>query len=194
MARSFTNQEKENIRLKLLAECEKSWAKFGFKKTNIDELCGKVGISKGAFYAFFESKEALFCDTLRLVQDRLYDYANEIMEREPNKYGLAQVLKGIYREYDRCSFICNTHSVDFISFTNKLSEQQLKQISEYSEKSSMLFFEKPYLKFAVDKDKGISALYVALSSISVKEELLYNHMEVFDFMVDSLIDKIFESP
>ena len=151
-----------------------------------------MAIKKGAFYAFFESKEALFCDTLRLVQDRLYEYANQVMEREPNKSGLAKVLKAIYREYDRCSFICNTHSMDFISFTNKLNEQQLGQITEYSEKSSMLFFEKPYLKFAVDKDKGIAALYVALSSISVKEELLYNHVEVFDFLVDSLIDKIFE--
>lgn len=192
MARSFTEQEKQRIQLNLLAECEKSWAKFGYKKTSVDELCAKAGISKGAFYAFFESKEALFCDTLRLVQDRLYEYANQVMEREPNKSGLAKVLKAIYREYDRCSFICNTHSMDFISFTNKLNEQQLGQITEYSEKSSMLFFEKPYLKFAVDKDKGIAALYVALSSISVKEELLYNHVEVFDFLVDSLIDKIFE--
>lgn len=192
MARSFTEQEKQRIQLNLLAECEKSWAKFGYKKTSVDELCAKAGISKGAFYAFFESKEALFCDTLRLVQDRLYEYANQVMEREPNKSGLAKVLKAIYREYDRCSFICNTHSMDFISFTNKLNAQQLGQITEYSEKSSMLFFEKPYLKFAVDKDKGIAALYVALSSISVKEELLYNHIEVFDFLVDSLIDKIFE--
>ncbi|MEG2298150.1 MAG: TetR/AcrR family transcriptional regulator [Anaerovoracaceae bacterium] len=191
MPRSFTEQEKQNIHSKLITECEKSWAKFGYKKTNIDELCVKSGISKGAFYGFFESKEALFCETLRLVQDRLYSYANDIMEREPNKYGLAKVLKTIYREYDKCSFICNTHSMDFISFTNKLNPQQLNQIEEYSEKSSMLFFEKPYLKFAVEKDKGIAALYVALSSISVKEELLYNHLEVFDFMVDSLIDKIF---
>ncbi len=192
MARSFSEQEKQNIQLKLLSECEKSWAKFGYKKTSIDELCVKVGISKGAFYAFFESKEALFCDTMRLVQDRLYGYANEIMESEPNKQGVTKVLKAIYREYDKNSFICDTHSADFIGFTNKLSAQQLEQITEYSEISGRAFFEKPHLKFAVDKEKGIATIYAALSIISVKEQLPYNHIEVFDFMVDSLIDKIFE--
>ncbi len=192
MARSFTEQEKQNIQLKLLAECEKSWSKFGYKKTSIDELCGKVGISKGAFYAFFESKEALFCDTMRLVQDRLYGYANQVMESEPNQYGLAKVMKAIYREYDKNTFMFDIHSIDFIGFTNKLNEQQLNQISEYSEKSARLFFEKPYLKFAVEKDKGIAAISAALFIISAKEQLPYNHIEVFDFMVDSLIDKIFE--
>lgn len=192
MARSFTEQEKRNIQLKLLAECEKSWAKFGYKKTSIDELCVKAGISKGAFYAFFESKEALFCATMQLVEDRLYGYANRIMESEPNKRGLAKVLKAIYREYDKNSFICDTHSMDFLGFTNKLNERQLKQIHEYSEKCGRSFFEKPCLKFAVDKDKGIAALYAALSIISSKERLPYNHLEVFDFMVDSLTDKIFE--
>ncbi len=192
MARSFTEQEKQNIQSKLIAECEKSWAKFGYKKTSIDELCVKAGISKGAFYAFFESKEALFCDTLRLVQDRLYDYANQIMESEPNKHGIAKVLKEIYREYDKNPFIYDTHSMDFIGFTNKLNEQQLHQISEYSEKSGKAFFEKPYLRFAVEKDKGIATLFAALSIITVKENLPHNHLEVFDFMVGCLIDKIFE--
>lgn len=192
MARSFTEQEKHNIQSKLIAECEKSWAKFGYKKTSIDELCVKAGISKGAFYAFFESKEALFCDTLRLVQDRLYIYANQIMESEPNKHGVTKVLKAIYREYDKNPFIYDTHSMDFIGFTNKLNEQQLGQISEYSEKSGKEFFKKPYLQFAVEEGKGIATLYAALSIISVKENLPHSHLEVFDFMVDSLVDKIFE--
>lgn len=70
MARSFTQTEKDNIRSKLIDECEKSWATYGYKKTSIDELCSKVGISKGAFYAFFESKEHLFCRVLDVLQER----------------------------------------------------------------------------------------------------------------------------
>ena len=81
MARSFTEQEKKNIRIKLLEECAKGWSKYGYKKTNIDELCSKSGISKGAFYLFFTSKESLFCETLCLVQDNLYALANEILDK-----------------------------------------------------------------------------------------------------------------
>ncbi len=57
MARAFTEQEKQNIRSKLLAECRKSWAKYGYKKTSIDELCAQVGISKGAFYLFLNRRK-----------------------------------------------------------------------------------------------------------------------------------------
>lgn len=192
MARSFTEQEKQNIQAKLLSECEKSWAKYGYKKTNIDELCAKVAISKGAFYLFYESKEALFCEVFSLVLDNLYNRANEIMERQPNKYGLAKALKAIYREYDKNSFIYDTKSVDFVLFTNKLNKKQLDKICEYGERSGRLFFGKPYLKLLVSYEKAISTLFVMLSTISLKERLPYNHLEVFDFMVDNMIDEIFE--
>ncbi len=192
MARSFTEQEKKNIRVKLLEECAKGWSKYGYKKTNIDELCARSGISKGAFYLFFTSKEALFCETLCLVQDNLYALANEILDKSPNKYGFAEVLKTIYREYCKNSFICNTKSVDFIAFTNRLSKEQLTAIAEYSQKSGQIFFNKPYLKFAINKDKVISVITALLSMISVKDSMCYNHFEVFDFMVDNLVDKIFE--
>lgn len=191
MARNFTNHEKINIKQKLLDECEKSWAKFGYKKTNIDELCKSVGISKGAFYLFYETKESLFCETLCMVQDRLYTFAEEILLKEPNKYGFAKVLKAIYREYDKCNFIYNTHSIDFVVFTNKLTEDQLKYITEYSQKGGTLFLDKPFINFKVSKEKAISIIYAMLSIISAKEKFSYNHIDIFDFMVDNLIEKIF---
>jgi len=192
MARKFTEQEKINIRKKLIVECEKSWTKFGYKKTNLGDLCAKAGISKGAFYLFFESKEDLFCYTICVVQDRLYSLAGEIMDKNQNKGGMAQALKAIYREYNKNSFICNINSSDFISFTNKLSPEQLNKITKYSREGGIMFFDKTYLKLLIDRDKAISVLSALLSTISLKDELSCDHIEVFDFMIDNLIDKIFE--
>ena len=56
MARSFSEREKENIRKSLIDICKQSWTQYGYKKTSVDEMCKQVGISKGAFYLFFESK------------------------------------------------------------------------------------------------------------------------------------------
>ena len=64
MARSFTEREKENIKKSLLEACKKSWTQYGYKRPGVDDLCRQAGISKGAFYLFFESKEALFCEVL----------------------------------------------------------------------------------------------------------------------------------
>lgn len=192
MPKSFSEQQKKNIRHKLLTECTQQWSKYGYKKTSIDTLCANAGISKGAFYSFFNSKEALFCEALCLVQDNLYKQANEIMANSPNKYGLAEVLKVTYRQYCKHSFICNTTSVDFISFTNKLSPIQLTAIAEYSQKAGQVFLNKPYIKFKINQKKAISVITALLAMVSSKEKMCYDHLEVFDFMVDNLINDICE--
>ncbi|OPJ64619.1 TetR/AcrR family transcriptional regulator [Clostridium oryzae] len=192
MARGFTEQEKQNIRSKMLAECEKSWAKYGYKKTSVDGICAQVGISKGAFYLFFESKEALFSETLCMVQDRIYTLVEKIMEKQPNKQGFAQALKASYREYNKNLLICDMQSADFLALANKLSTEQLSAIEKNSRHSGELLFSKPYLKFLIDKNKAASILMSLLSIVSVKDRLSYDHFEVFDFMIDNLIDKIFE--
>ena len=71
MAKKFTEIEKENIKNKLISNCKDSWSNVGYKKTSVDELCKKSGISKGAFYLFYSSKEDLFFDILIDVQKNL---------------------------------------------------------------------------------------------------------------------------
>ena len=57
MPKAFSEAEKEMIRRKLLEQGYKQFSTYGLKKTNIDELAAAAGISKGAFYIFYESKE-----------------------------------------------------------------------------------------------------------------------------------------
>ena len=59
MARSFTEREKENIKRSLQEACKQSWTQYGYKKTSVDDLCRQAGISKGAFYLFFESHDEI---------------------------------------------------------------------------------------------------------------------------------------
>ena len=57
MPKGFTDDEKKIITKKLIEECKYSWQRYGYKKTSVDELCKNAGISKGAFYIFFKTKE-----------------------------------------------------------------------------------------------------------------------------------------
>jgi AcrR family transcriptional regulator len=68
MTRSFNEQEKEEIRKRLLDLGLKHFSMYGFKKTNVDEIARAAGISKGAFYRFYESKELLFMDVIEQVE------------------------------------------------------------------------------------------------------------------------------
>lgn len=70
MPKAFSEHEKEIIRARLLEQGYKQFAAHGLKKTNIEELAQSVGISKGAFYIFFDSKETLFMDVVELAEER----------------------------------------------------------------------------------------------------------------------------
>jgi len=76
MPKGFTEHEKELIRKRLLKEGYKQFSAYGLKKTNIEELAEAAKISKGAFYLFYESKEALFMDVAELAEQR---YRQEIL-------------------------------------------------------------------------------------------------------------------
>ncbi len=71
MPKAFTEQEKELIRKRLLEQGHKQFSAYGLRKTNIEELAEAAGISKGAFYLFYTSKEALFMDVVEQVEQRL---------------------------------------------------------------------------------------------------------------------------
>jgi AcrR family transcriptional regulator len=71
MPKAFTAQEKELIQRRLLEEGYKQFSAYGLRKTSIEELAAAAGISKGAFYLFYASKEALFLDVAEQVEQRV---------------------------------------------------------------------------------------------------------------------------
>ncbi|MEQ1505731.1 MAG: TetR/AcrR family transcriptional regulator [Myxococcota bacterium] len=60
MPRAFTEPEQLAIRSRLLQAGREALPRTGFRRTAIEDLTRAVGISKGAFYRFFETKEALW--------------------------------------------------------------------------------------------------------------------------------------
>ena len=77
MPKGFTEQEKELIRKRLIEQGYKQFSVYGLKKTNIEELAAAAKISKGAFYLFYDSKEALFMDVVELAEQR---YRQELLK------------------------------------------------------------------------------------------------------------------
>lgn len=62
--KSYSAQEREEIRQALLATVLRCIAQNGLIHTSVDSLCREVGISKTFFYTFFPSKEELVLQAL----------------------------------------------------------------------------------------------------------------------------------
>ncbi|HHO49704.1 MAG TPA: TetR/AcrR family transcriptional regulator [Deltaproteobacteria bacterium] len=62
--RAFTDEERTHTRARLRAAAIEQVSSVGFRHTTVAELARVAGISKGSFYAFYPSKEALFVELL----------------------------------------------------------------------------------------------------------------------------------
>lgn len=61
---AFTDQERTHIADALRSTGHRLFTTVGLKKTSLAELAAGAGIVKSTFYAFFDSKEALYLDLL----------------------------------------------------------------------------------------------------------------------------------
>lgn len=100
MPRGFNENEKDSIRNSLLEAGRKKLVTTGMHKTSVEELARAAHISKGAFYQFFPSKEALFM-ALFAEGERAYRDQLRAFARRPGKTPQAQLL-AFFRDALRC--------------------------------------------------------------------------------------------
>lgn len=94
MPRAFTAAEREHITTALLAAAREALAAGAVRRLAIADLHRAAGISKGAFYLFFPSKEALVVAALKAVEAEL---RTQVMERLDGPDPLQGVLHALFR-------------------------------------------------------------------------------------------------
>ncbi len=128
MPKAFSEQEKEIIRQQLLDKGRALIEKHGIKKTSIDEIVAAVGISKGAFYLFFESKEELFMAILEQLESafraRVFDFT--ISTQEDAQQLLSKLLKDALSTWDEYPLLKNLSMSDYEYLARKLPPQRIQ--------------------------------------------------------------------
>lgn len=81
--RAFTADETDRIRDRLHEAARESFALHGLRRTTVDDLARAAGISKGAFYRFHESKEALLVTLLDEIEADLHDRVEAAVRADP---------------------------------------------------------------------------------------------------------------
>jgi AcrR family transcriptional regulator len=79
MATAFSQDEREKIKIALVEAARKYAAKYGLKKTSVDDLAASAGISKGMFYKFYPTKELLFFEMMEYLHTLVYGKAKEVL-------------------------------------------------------------------------------------------------------------------
>jgi len=91
--RGFDEGEREEIREGLVDAGEEHFLRAGPRKTTIEDLTDEVGIAKGSFYTFFDSKGELFLQVFVRLRDELVAETLEaVSDVEDGREGIRRLL------------------------------------------------------------------------------------------------------
>ncbi len=79
MATAFNAQERETITGLIKDAARRCAGTIGMKRTTLEQLTHEAGISKSAFYRFYESKEHLFLDIFEEWHTEVYGSAEDVI-------------------------------------------------------------------------------------------------------------------
>jgi AcrR family transcriptional regulator len=127
--RAFNEQEKEGIRKQLHEQGRLLFERYGLKKTSVDELARAAGISKGAFYLFYDSKEELFMEIVeqfeRDVRDRLLEFT--LTPAHDSQKKIVALLKSLLLSLDKYPLLKSFNLEDYQYLARKLPPERIEQ-------------------------------------------------------------------
>lgn len=172
MPLAFTHEEQLNIQQKLEESAFSLVKQKSVKKITVRELSNQAGISIGAFYKFYPTKEHLFYSLLRSLHDKVYESAmNELFAS--GNINPAERLRN--------SIIAGCDALDRSGMERFWTEDALyimemipdvdKEEQRISEKTLYKKFFNMYGKLAVSEDLAMDALGSLLMSVSQRHVL-----------------------
>jgi len=180
VSKAFSEHEKELIGKRLLEQGYRLFSAYGLKKTNIGEIAQAVGISKGAFYSFYESKEALFMDVIEQAELRVRQEVLAVVDLPgPSpRARLFAVLKKAFALFEAIPILHFFTSSDYDLLFRRIAAEKLQEHLA----SDRAFFEELIthcqnagIPIRVRPEQIIGLLYPLVLTILHVDDLGRNH-------------------
>ncbi|NLI22108.1 MAG: TetR/AcrR family transcriptional regulator [Clostridiales bacterium] len=186
MAIRFTEKERNEIIKALREAAGRRAATVGMRKTTVDELALEAGISKGAFYLFYPSKEHLFVDVLEQWYQSILDKANAALHDGaalPPAQRTARMFKAAWRAMREQQMIrfCQTELPLLI---RKLPETVMRERFQSAQDFIVGLVERAGVRFSIPKEQVTAAFMILFFSTLTATEVGF----YFDNALDVLID------
>ncbi len=131
---------------KLILCGEKLFSQKGYDATSISDICEMAGVSKGAFFHYFSTKEAFFLEILdRWLFDlsvKIDGYLKDKEKISSGIIGMSEIFREIFKESKEKFFL-------FLEFLRQgiKDKEILKKLGKYFKKY------KSYFSFLIEKGK-----------------------------------------
>ena len=187
MPKIFTDENRDEIRKKLLDKGFKTLKKGGLSAVNIDKLTEETYIAKGTFYNLFENKSEFMYHMMiherNRAKEKLLSYLND--SGKLTKDSLRDYLKWLSAENPNVfAFLTDAEKKRLIA---SWSDKYIEDESNDSKTMHMLIslLESP----TTEPDWKLACNYMKLIAISLATKKVFIK-ENYNVMVDSLIEQI----
>ncbi len=194
------NAKKQQI-LKIAQRC---FARYGFAKTTLDDIAAGVGVKKASLYYYYENKEAIFRDVIRLesygILRQLKQIVDEAASPTAKLFAFARAEVDLFRDYINLHDLSVQVILEVKPLIDKLYEdfrhQQMEILTEVLETGiANGVFRK------LEPPKVAHAILIILESIKFKTfqsaafhsatEIDYSKLQMeIDFILGLLVDGI----
>lgn len=133
---------------RILLAAEREFLQKGYEKASLRQIVKEAGVTTGAFYRYFPTKQALFEALVKPCADRLkslYCDAVADIQRLPAQRQaeemtprsadcIEEMLDDIYAHYDRFKLLlCSSHGTVYENFVHELVELEVESTDRFIE-------------------------------------------------------------
>ena len=191
---AFTDEQNEQIRNDLIREAQRCGITIGMRKTSVEQLTEAVGISKGSFYKFFDSKELLFFAVLEDIHTECFAVAQRSLQENatllPADRTAAAILAACRWLSKTKAFVFIENDADFL--LHRLPEEVKTAHYHDDETHIRLLLE----KYDLVPNRGISLAAATVRglilTVSHKEQIGELYPQVLETLVYGACRELFE--
>jgi len=191
---AFTEEQNETIRRDLIREARCCGVTVGMRKTSVEQLTEAVGISKGSFYKFFDSKELLFFAVLEDIHTECFAAAQKSLQEnaaiDPASRTAAAILAACRWLSETKAFVFIENDAEFL--LHRLPEEVKTAHYHDDETHIRLLLE----KYDLVPNRGISLAAATVRglilTVSHKEQIGELYPQVLETLVYGACRELFK--
>ena len=191
---AFTDEQNEQIRNDLIRAARRCGITIGMRKTSVEQLTEAVGISKGSFYKFFDSKELLFFAVLEDIHTECFAAAQKSLQEnaaiDPASRTAAAILAACRWLSETKAFVFIENDAEFL--LHRLPEEVKTAHYHDDETHIRLLLE----KYDLVPSRGISLAAATVRglilTVSHKEQIGELYPQVLETLVYGACRALFE--
>ena len=175
MPKCYSQQEREQITRRLKEEATECIARYGIRRTTVDEIVRRVKIPKGTFYLFYESKEQLLFDVILeqhdQVEQKMFRAIQALAQTHFTAEDITELFLNIFRTAEEMPILKVLHPDEIEILARKLPPGILEEHLGHDNKMSEQLFSMLPTKDGVSTETISVAFRALYFSTLHKEEI-----------------------